>query len=228
MRAPDPTPDGGATWYLPAMTKDEMFAAGALQRHRLADTLDGLSGQEWNAASLCAGWRVRDVVGHLLSILEIPTGRFLLNVAKARSFDQYADRVAREIGQRDPSSLAIGYRAAADKRFAPPIIGPIAPLGDVFIHTRDIERPIDKPSHLDPAGLRTVLDYLCGGKARGFVPSSRTNGLRFEAADLDWSAGDGPVVVGTGEAIMMAVAARRSALAELTGDGAAVLTGRLG
>jgi len=213
--------------YVPVVTKDEMFAAIFVQRRRLADMLDGLNDDEWNTASLCAGWKVRDVVGHLLSILEIPIGRFVLNVIKARNFDKYSDRVARQIGARDPKSLVASYRALADKRFAPPIVGPIAPLTDVFVHSRDIERPIGKQSNLDSDGLRTVLDYVCGGGARGFVPPSRTRGLRFEATDLGWSLGDGPVVLGTGEAIMMAVASRRSALAELSGEGAIVLRQRV-
>jgi uncharacterized protein (TIGR03083 family) len=210
------------------MTKDELYAAITAQRYRLADALDGLSDDEWNAASLCAGWRVRDVVGHLLSILEIPLGRFLLNVVKARGFDPYADRVAHEIGAREPALLSAGFRAAASKRFAPPVVGPIAPLTDVLVHTRDIERPLGRVAQLDPAALRTVLDYVCGGKARGFVPPARTKGLRFEATDLGWSTGDGPVVSGTGEAIMMAATARRSALADLSGPGAAALAQRLG
>ncbi len=201
------------------MTKDQMFAAVAAQRRQLADTLDTLDVQEWNAPSLCAGWLVRDVVGHLLSILEIPMGRFVLNVIKARNFDAYADRIAREIGARDLLALATAYRAASDRRFAPPIVGPIAPLADVLIHTRDIERPLGRPSRLDPTALRTVLEYACGGKARGFVPPSRTKDLRFEAGDLDWSIGSGPSVVGTGEAILLAVTGRRAALADVSGSG---------
>jgi len=209
------------------MTKDEMFAAVTAQRLQLATPADGLSAEQWDAMSLCSGWRVRDVVGHLLSILEIPIGTFLLGAIRARSFNRYADRVAREFAAADPSSLPARYRAAAARRFAPPIIGPIAPLSDVFIHTRDIERPLGRASTLDPAALRTILGYVCGGKARGFVPQSRTKGLRFEATDLDWSAGNGPVVSGTGEAIMMAVTGRAAALADLTGDGVAALTPRL-
>jgi uncharacterized protein (TIGR03083 family) len=211
-----------------AMTKDELFAAITVQRRQLSDTLDGLTEEQWNAPSLCAGWRVRDVVGHLLSILEIPMSRFILNVIKARSFDAYADRIAREIGARDPKALTTAYRATSDRRFAPPLVGPIAPLADVLIHTRDIERPLGLPSRLDPAALRNVLDYVCGGKARGFVPPSRTNDLRFDAPDLGWSVGTGPSVTGPGDAIMMAVTGRRSALADLSGDGVAILTARIG
>ena len=72
-----------------------------------------------------------------------------------------------------------------------------------------------------------MLDFLCGGKARGFVSPAVTKGLRFEATDLDWSTGDGPVVSGAGEAIMLAVTGRRVALPDLTGPGAATLSPRL-
>ena len=210
------------------MTKDEMFDAISAQRVRLADQFDGFGDDEWNTLSLCEGWRVRDVVGHLLSILEIPIGKFLLNVVKARNFDRYSDQVAREIGARDPQAIVAAFRAKANTRFAPPIVGPIAPLTDIYVHTRDIQRPLGLPSQLDPGVMPTILNYVSGGRARGFVPSSRTTGLRFEATDLDWSIGAGPLVSGTGEAIVMVATNRKSALADLTGPGVLVLTQRLG
>lgn len=209
------------------VTKDELFEAITVQRHRLVVTLEELSDDEWDAASLCAGWRVRDVVGHLVSILEVPLRSFLWGMVKARNFDRYADQMARQFGDRPPAELLAIYRAAADKRFAPPVVGPIAPLTDVLVHTRDIERPLGLPAALGADALRTALDYTCGGKARGFVPSARTAGLRFQATDLDWSIGSGELVRGPGDAILLAVTARRPALADLTGDGAATLAQRL-
>ena len=44
-------------------------------------------------------------------------------------------------------------------------------------------------------------------------------GLRLTATDLDWSAGSGPEVRGTGEALLMAVAGRADLLPELSGPG---------
>jgi hypothetical protein len=105
-----------------------------------------------------------------------------------------------------------------------------APLTDLCVHTRDIERPLGLASPLDPDALRAVLTYVCGGKARGFIPASRTKGLTFEASDLGdrgWAIGAGPIVRGTGEAIMMAVNGRRSALTDLAGDGVPLLANRL-
>ena len=52
-------------------------------------------------------------------------------------------------------------------------------------------------------------------------------GLRLVAADLDWSHGSGPEVTGTGEALLMVIAGRPAALAELGGSGAPELTRRV-
>ena len=197
------------------------------QRLRLIGRLEALDEAQWDTPSLCAGWRVRDVVGHLVSILDLPLHRFLLGVAKARGFDRFADRAAREYGGQDPAALTARYRELAPKRFSPPVVGPIAPLVDVFVHTRDIERPLGLPAELDPDGMRTVLDFVCGGKARGFIPAKRTAGLRFVATDLDWTLGDGPLVDGPAEALMLAVNDRSVATADLSGDGAQEFRARM-
>ncbi|MCY4134649.1 MAG: maleylpyruvate isomerase family mycothiol-dependent enzyme [bacterium] len=211
------------------MEKAALFDAVTAQRHRLIGVLDDLSDKQWNARSLCEKWRVRDVVGHLVTILDIPAGRFLWRSFRARSYDGYAADVACEYGSQDPGQLLAKYRQQlAGKRIAPPIVGPIAPLTDVLIHTRDIERPLGISATLHPEGLRAALDYCCGGRAIGFVPGKRTKGLRFEASDMDWSVGDGALVSGPAEAILLAVTNRPIALSELSGDGAEMLGNRLG
>jgi uncharacterized protein (TIGR03083 family) len=209
------------------MTKDEMFQAITTQRVRLIDQLEGFTAEDWDTPSLCAGWKVRDVVGHLVSILEVPMPKFVGKAILAGSFDKAADRFAREIGAREPHALVDSFRVLASKQFAPPVVGPIAPLTDLLVHTRDLERPLGLASTLDMQSMHTVLNYVCGGKARGFVPAKRTNGLRFMATDSDWSIGTGPVVTGPAEAIMLAATNRPSALADLSGDGLTTFANRL-
>jgi hypothetical protein len=61
------------------------------------------------------------------------------------------------------------------------------------------------------------------------LPSRRdTRGLRLVATDLDWTHGQGPEVRGPGEALLMAIAGRKTALADLEGPGAPVLAERVG
>ena len=210
------------------MEKAALFDAAMAQRQRLIGVLDDLGDEQWNTQSLCEKWRVRDVVGHLVSVLDIPAGRFLWRSIRARSFDDYAAAVGGDYGSQDPGQLLSKYRQLATKQYAPPIVGPIAPLTDVLVHTRDIERPLGISATLHPEGLRAALDYCCGGRAIGFVPGKRTKELRFEATDMDWSVGDGALVAGPGEAILLAVTMRPAALGDLSGDGVALLGTRIG
>lgn len=210
------------------MERADLFDAVGEQRLRLIGVLEGLSDEQWNVQSLCEKWRVRDVVGHLVSILDIPAGRFLWRSFRARSFDDYAAIVARDYGSQGPGQLLAKYRQLASKQFAPPIIGPIAPLTDVLVHTRDIERPLGLPATLHPEGLRAALDFCSSGRTFGFVPRKRIGGLRFEATDVDWSSGDGALVSGPAEAILLAVTNRPIAFPELSGDGIEMLANRNG
>jgi uncharacterized protein (TIGR03083 family) len=203
-----------------------MFQSIGVHRAQLIEQLDRLTAQDWDANSLCKGWKVRDVVGHLVSILDVPMPKFVGKAILAGSFDRIADRFAREFGALEQQELLDAYRRVANKRFAPPGIGPIAPLTDLLVHIRDIERPLNLSSTIEEVSMHTVLGFVCGGKARGFVPAKRTNGLRFVATDSNWSIGAGPVVTGTGEAIMMAVTDRRVALQDLSGDGLAMFAER--
>ena len=47
------------------MNRDEVWQMIDDERLGLADFFDDLSAEEWETASLCAGWRVRDVAAHL-------------------------------------------------------------------------------------------------------------------------------------------------------------------
>ena len=56
----------------------------------------------------------------------------------------------------------------------------------------------------------------------------RTRGLRLVATDLPFAAGVGPEVRGPAEALLMAMAGRRSVVSELSGPGQAKLASRIG
>jgi hypothetical protein len=44
------------------MNEDQIRAAVVAERGEQADLLDALAPEQWNAPTLCAGWRVREVV----------------------------------------------------------------------------------------------------------------------------------------------------------------------
>lgn len=75
---------------------------------------------------------------------------------------------------------------------------------------------------------RPVLDFLVSKPAaKGFIPRGRLSGLRFVATDQDWRHGDGPEIIGSSEAVAMAVSGRPAALDDLAGPGLDVLRRRI-
>lgn len=200
----------------------------ALRTHRLAlcDQLDGLTDEQWDSASLCGGWRVRDVVGHLVSLQVVPTWRFVVGAFGMKGFDRRADRFAREFGARSPGSLVDQYRTLVEAKRGAPFVGLVAPLADVLTHSVDIQRPLGLPGlHADDAAS-AVLTRLAAGLP-GFTSKKTAKGLRLEATDLDWRFGEGPEVRGSVGDLLLALNGRAAGFDALAGDGAATLRNRL-
>jgi uncharacterized protein (TIGR03083 family) len=207
----------------------DIFQLIAAERVRLADGLAELSGADWEAPSLCAGWSVHVVAAHLNAPWEVSVPSMLFEVARARSLDRGFDRVARRLADRlDPAACMAGLRDHADSRFTPPGSGPEAPLTDVIVHGADMLVPSGRSVGVDPGALATSLEFVAGGRAKGFVPKGRTDGLAFEATDLDVRVGRGPEVVrGPALALCSALCGRSSMLDRLSGDGVTVLAARI-
>ena len=49
------------------MTLMDVMQEAIRERAELADLLESLSAEEWNAPTLCSAWSVRDLVAHLVS-----------------------------------------------------------------------------------------------------------------------------------------------------------------
>jgi uncharacterized protein (TIGR03083 family) len=206
----------------------DLYPMLVAERRRLADTLDALTDEQWATPSLCAGWNVRDVVAHL--VVPATTSKLRVIVPFARSgfnFDKMTMDTVRAEMRTGPELVAV-FRKTADHRFTPPGFGFEAPLTDVIVHGRDIGRPFGIPPAIDPQTARAVLDFVVTKKAtRAFVRRGVTDGLRFEATDLNWAHGDGEPVRGPSEALILAIVGRAVALADLSGTGVALLTARL-
>lgn len=98
---------------------------------------------------------------------------------------------------------------------------------DHLIHNQDIRRPAGKPRIIPEARLHRALELVRGEATPLFNSRRKVSGLRLLASDIEWTAGDGPAVHGPGEAIVLAAAGRTAALADLDGDGVAVLRQRI-
>jgi uncharacterized protein (TIGR03083 family) len=198
------------------------------ERRTVADLVESLSPQQLDMPSLCGQWTVKDVAGHLLAAVAAPRRlAFSLLLRSGLRLHEANARLARVMADRPAADLAAGIRANAESPFRAPVVGYPGQLTDLQVHGQDMRRPLGLPHALRPDRLRVSLDFLVSGRAPGFVPRRRPAGLRFEATDMDWAWGSGPVVRGTAEALMLALTGRAVVLPELDGDGVAALRDRL-
>jgi uncharacterized protein (TIGR03083 family) len=209
----------------------DVWQAIATERIALADDLDGLSPEQWETPSLCAGWTVRDVVGHLVSPHQ-PMHRLVSQVSvelvKARGdLDRAFSAIAVREARRSTSDLVAALRAAADGRFRPPGFGPSAPLADVLIHSQDIRVPLRLPVERPVEDWLPALDLMMTPRAGRVFGVVSTSGLRVVASDLDWSYGDGEEVRGPASALGLSLFCRPARLGELTGPGSSLLRERV-
>ena len=197
------------------------------ERVDLADLLDSLAEDQWNAPSLCEGWRVRDVVAHMVSYDDLDAVGVLRVVVRGRF---RPDRI-NAVGVREAAPLTTTELRERFRRHVTPggltkgFGGGIA-LVDGLVHHQDIRRPLHLPRRIPEDRLRFTLGFALRSPA---LPARRlARGLRLVATDLDWASGTGPEVRGPAEALLMAVSGRRGVVQELSGDGVATLQQRVG
>jgi uncharacterized protein (TIGR03083 family) len=192
------------------------------ERIEFASFLEGLTPEQWVSPTLCDRWRVREVAIHTVSYDELSTTGLVRRFLKGRlSVDRINAVGVADYAGRTPEQIVAMIRANVESHGLTGGFGGKIALTDGMIHQQDIRRSIGLPRTIDPERLRTALDF-----AR-FAPTIRgawrARGVRLKATDLDWAYGNGPEVRGSGEALLMAMAGRRTALDDLEGPGKAKL-----
>ncbi|OBG87527.1 hypothetical protein A5699_02030 [Mycobacterium sp. E802] len=195
------------------------------ERLQFADLLDGLTPQQWQAPTLCAGWTVRDVVAHTVAYLGQSRLSLTAAMLAARGrVDRLNDR-ALLAAASGPDELRARMRSGAEPSGAGALYGCRVALIECLIHQQDIRHPLGLPRVLSTEALFASLTYARVSPVIG--GAWRTRGVRLIATDLDWSAGRGPEVHGPGEALLLAMTGRAQAVAaELSGPGLADLCRR--
>ena len=196
------------------------------ERLALAAALESLAPDAWDEPSLCDGWRVRDVVGHLVSLAEASRVSMFLDVSRQfRPPDVAISRIAQREGRAAPEELTRRLRAASEGRFVVPSQPPAAALGEVIVHGIDALRPVggEEPERDGERTEAVAHVYRRIGPVFGTGRVARR--VRFDATDAGWSIGpdDGPVAAGTATDVLLALAGRPGGRAALTGPGADLL-----
>jgi uncharacterized protein (TIGR03083 family) len=207
------------------MKSNEVWEFIHSERAAMADTWDTLTPEQWATTSWCEGWSVKNVASHILSAAEQTIPNFYKELAQAGfRFSIFTQRSAELSASVAPEELSRRLRARTTTTNHPP--APVlAMLGEIVVHGDDIRRPLGLSHHTPVEALIAVAN---GWKKSNLLIGAkrRTEGLHLRATDASWSHGSGPEVRGPLESVLLAMGGRKGALADLTGDGVAVLASR--
>lgn len=203
---------------------DSYWSAVRSVRLGVADLLESLGEADWDAPSLCRGWRVRDVAGHL-SVVPTITTWDMVSAAPRAGFNpnRVNTRLAIRHGSRPPEEILAQLRAhAADRRTAW-VLDTRNSLFDVIVHSQDIAVPLGRdftvPADYSRRGLQRIWEMGWPFHAR-----RRLAGLTLRATDTDWMVGTGPEVSGAALSLLLLLTGRTSTVLDsLHGSGVTTL-----
>ncbi|TQM68532.1 uncharacterized protein (TIGR03083 family) [Actinomadura hallensis] len=184
------------------------------ERERLAGLFGDLTPEQWDAASLCDGWRVREVVAHMTMPFRTKPLKVMGGLVRARfSFNRYADRDARSAAAAMSEAELVGLlRRNIDHPWQPPGGGQAGALSHDVIHGLDVTEPLGLP----PAPVERLALVLGSTQPRQLKYFGvDLSGTRLTAADSGVSIGDGPDVVEMTSKEMLLVVTGRRRLGEL-------------
>jgi uncharacterized protein (TIGR03083 family) len=196
------------------------------ERRDLADLLVTLRPEQWDAPTLCTQWRVRDLVAHVYSYEELSLTRVAARMVRTRFNTDRANAIGVNALTAWSNADLLAYaRDHIQPRGLTALMGGKIALTDGMIHQQDIRRPLRLPRDIPAARLTAALDTA--RTAPTLAATKRIRGLTLKATDLDWTTGDGPLIEGPGEALLMAIAGRDGITLGLTGPGVSILAGRI-
>jgi uncharacterized protein (TIGR03083 family) len=206
------------------MTTDDLQPTITAERRAFSHVLTALPEADWNAPSLCAGWRTREVVAHMTMPFRFSAPRFLGEMARSRmKFARMADRVALRDGQAPIATVLDGWLTNEDYRWKPPGGGLKGALTHDVVHGLDITVPLGIEHPVGEPALRAVLEHATTPLSLKSMGLDLT-GIRLEADDVDWSFGDGEPLRGRARHLLMVLMDRRLPAGLLTGAAPARFT----
>jgi uncharacterized protein (TIGR03083 family) len=192
------------------MDNSQIWAHIDEQRADLADFLDTLTPEQWETPSLCPGWTVRQAAAH---ITQSSTNWGRLSFELLRSgfrFNALTLRLGRD-DQRKPEEITAALRAMVGGRRRPPGTAVADPLADVLVHGQDIAVPLGIPRTM-PAPAAVIAAERLWKMGFPFNARKRFPNVTFTATDANFSVGDGHVVRGPIQDIVMTLSGRRAGL----------------
>lgn len=197
----------------------------------MAATLGEVGDADWEEPSLCEGWQIRHIPAHLVTGYLFQPEQVAEAVAQVGSVPEAARLGAIEFASTHESPAIVEAFERHAGQPEPTGIAAVIPPPDLFvdqvIHRFDVAIPLGLPVYFSEVQLAAALSVM--PSIEGFIRSSeRARGLRLEATNVGWRWGDGPVVRGPAEAILLALSGRPCGLEGCEGEGVELLSARQG
>jgi uncharacterized protein (TIGR03083 family) len=205
------------------VNRADIAKAVRMQREKLVRDLRTLEPAAWNVESLCAEWKVKDVVAHLIRVgdfyrrpytFEWDLIRYGFRLSRA-----LADVAKRIAASHSPEELlerldACAYEETLTFRLHP---RPIFALSEWIVHGQDIRRPLGIAATFEPEHLIATAET--SQKWYAWDRKYHRLGARLEATDAEFAIGEGQVLRGPLEAITMVALGRTAAMDDLVAAG---------
>ncbi len=144
------------------MASSDIWSTIHAERAALAADVDPLTDAQWATPSLCPGWSVRDVLGHMTATTEMTAPKFFAAlIGSGFRFDTMIARAMRKQVEGTPADTLARFKAQVDSTTSPP-----GPAGHSASRTRT--RPM--PSGASPTSTRSPTS---GSAARSAPRASR-------------------------------------------------------
>jgi uncharacterized protein (TIGR03083 family) len=211
------------------MARNDPLAISGLiasERQRFAGWLGELPAEAWVARSLCRGWSVADVVGHVTFPWRVSTPRLIGQMFRHRGFDGASRVGAHDLARIGPAAMITEIRDHGDDMTRPPGAAIDDLLAEIVVHPLDIALSVDRSWTPDAAATARLLDYLTTSKKGGhYHPAGGVSDVSFVATDIDWAWGSGAELRGPAAGLAL-VLTGRGLTADLGGPGIEVFRRR--
>ncbi|WP_031079374.1 maleylpyruvate isomerase family mycothiol-dependent enzyme [Streptomyces sp. NRRL S-118] len=189
----------------------------AAERRDIADLLDGLTAPQWDAPSLCAGWRVREVAAHMSMGFRYSFPQVAARLVRARgNLHRMTDRLAREdAATASTEQLAAWLRDNALHPWTPPVGGLASALGHDVVHGLDITVALGLDRRVPADRVRVLLDHVTYRSAKFF--GADLTGVQLRADDADWVFGTGTPLAGSAQDLLLVAFGRKLPAGRLRG-----------
>ncbi|WP_327392337.1 maleylpyruvate isomerase family mycothiol-dependent enzyme [Streptomyces sp. NBC_01186] len=198
----------------------DIKSAIAAERGEFAEVLDGLAAEDWDAPSLCAGWRVREVAAHMSLGFRCPLPRMMRELIVARgSLHRMTDQCARKDAARmTTGEMASALRDNARHPWKPPVGGITAALGHDVVHGLDITVALGHEREVPQERVAALLAVVTPKTVKFF--GADLGGVELYAEDLGWSYGTGSRLSGSAQDLLLLTYGRKLPPGRLRGEAA--------